>query len=89
MAIKLKIVKGYTSEERMKSVDGLLNAIDVKLKQRTPNEGLKEEIAAIRRTLTTLMDFLGLKEEPGPERIIRRTRIVEEIEHALDTDHTL
>lgn len=89
MDLELKTIKGFTTDERMVSIDGAFKSIHRKLGARSPDEKLKVEVEAIRQTLTILLDFLGLEEASGPERIIKRTRIVEEIEHALGTDNTL
>jgi hypothetical protein len=89
MDLNLKTIKGFTTDERMVSIDGALKSINRRLGAKSPDERLKIEVEAIRQTLTILLDFLGLKEELGPESVIKQTRIVKEIEHALGPDNTL
>jgi len=78
MALNLKIVKGHTPNERMKSVDGLLSALDGKLRTRGPDERLVQEVADLKRTITTLLDHLGLVIDAGPKKVIRQVRLIED-----------
>ena len=78
MALNLKIVRGHNPNERMKSIDGLLNAIDGKLRVRGPDEGLSQEIANLKQTIAVLLDHLGLVIEPGPKKVIRQVRLIED-----------
>ena len=84
MALNLKIVKGHGPNERMKSIDGILNSLDKKLQTRTPDEKLKKEVVELKQTITVLLDFLGLAMEPGPKKVIRRVRIADET-NTIDT----
>lgn len=78
MGLKLKIVRGNNPNERMKSVDGLLNSLDRKVRERQPDEKLVREVANLKRTMATLLDYLGLVIEPGPKTVIRRVRLIED-----------
>ena len=78
MGLKLKIVRGHTPNERMKSVDGLLHAHDKRLQARAPDEKLKAEIASLKQTVDMLLDHLGLAVEPSPKKVIKRVRIADE-----------
>ena len=78
MALNLKIVRGANPDERMKSIDGLLNALDGKLRTRGPDERLVQEVADLKRTITTLLDHLGLVIDAGPKKVIRRVRLIDD-----------
>lgn len=86
MDLKLKIVRGHNPNERMKSVDGILNSHSKKLADRSPDERLAQEVAELRQTITTLLDHLGLVIESGPEKVIRRVRLIKD---ETGTDNSL
>ena len=85
MGLKLKIVRGSNPNERMKSIDGLLNAFDKRLQARAPDEKLKAEVIALKQTVDMLLDHLGLAVEPSPKKVIKRVRIADE----TNTSNTL
>ena len=74
----LEMIKGSNTDEKIKSIDGLLCSFDRRLKKKTPEEGLKAELANIRQTLNALMEYLGVEAEPGPKRIMKKTKLMEE-----------
>ena len=76
--MNLKIVRGHIPSEQIKSIDGILNSHSKKLQEREPDTKLKEEITALKQTITVLLDHLGLVMEPGPKKVIRRVRLVDE-----------
>ena len=78
MGLKLKIVKGHTTNERMKSIDGLLNTLAREPRNRDPDKKLIKEIANLRQTITVLLDHLGLVIESGPRKVIRQVRLIED-----------
>ena len=83
MALNLKIIRGGNPDERMQSIDGLLNSFDKKLQMRRPDDKLVNEVARLRQDLAALMDFLGLAMEPGQKRVVKQVRIT----NALDTNN--
>ena len=86
MDLKLKIVRGSNPNERMKSIDGLLNSLDGKLRAKGPDEKLAQEVTALKQTVAVLLDHLGLVVDSGPKKVIRRVRLVED---ETSTDNSL
>ena len=86
MGLKLKIVKGHTLNEQMKSIDGLLNTLAREPRNRGSDKKLIKEIANLRQTITVLLDHLGLVIEPGPKQVVRQVRLIED---EAGTDNSL
>jgi len=74
----LKRIRGANIAEQIKSADGLIDALDRRLQSRTPDEKLATEVLAIKQTLNTLLDYLGLAIEAGPKKVIKRVRLIDE-----------
>ena len=79
----LKIVRGITTEEQIKSIDGLVNSLDRKFRGKTVDDKIRQELNELKQAVAALLDFLGLAIEPGPKHIIKRVRLTD----AISTDN--
>ena len=75
--MELKKIKGHTTEEQIKSIDGLLNALDEKVRLKNDNGSLSREMAILRQQFTAVLDFLGIVLEPNAAYTVRKVRITE------------
>ncbi len=82
----LKIVRGDNEKEQIKSIDGLVYSLDKKISGKSPDDKLAQEVTSLKQTVAVLLDFLGLAIEPGPKKIIKRVRL---IENETNPDNTL